>query len=80
MHSHAERGNERARRDFHGNLRELGVVIVIVIVIVVVIEQSDNDYDNDNDNEGSPDGISVTTSVPIAPRLPARVAVRAGFL
>ena len=68
MHSHAQhgneaRGNERARRDFHGNLRELGVVIVIVIVIVVVIEQSDNDYDNDNDNEGSPDGISVTTSV-----------------
>jgi hypothetical protein len=32
---------------------------------VVVIEQSDND--NDNDNESLPDGVSVTTSVPIAP-------------
>jgi hypothetical protein len=33
------------------------------VVVVVVIEQSDND----NDNESLPDGISVTTSVPITP-------------
>jgi hypothetical protein len=33
------------------------------VVVVVVIEQSDND----NDNDSLPDGISVTTSIPIAP-------------
>ncbi|WP_295428909.1 hypothetical protein, partial [uncultured Thiodictyon sp.] len=37
-------------------------------VVVVVIEQSDHDNDNDNDNDqDSVPGISVTTSVLIAP-------------
>ncbi len=42
----------------------------VVIVVVIVIEESDYDCDNDNDNEGAADGISVTTSVPIAPHGP----------
>jgi hypothetical protein len=42
---------------------------VVVVVIVVVIEQSDNDNDNDNDPHSVP-GISVTTSVLIAPVVP----------
>jgi hypothetical protein len=36
------------------------------VVVVVVIEQSDHDNDNDNDQDSVP-GISVTTSVLIAP-------------
>ena len=40
-----------------------GVVVVVVVVIVVGLF----DYDNDNDNDNVP-GISVTTSVLIAPR------------
>ncbi|WP_295437459.1 hypothetical protein, partial [uncultured Thiodictyon sp.] len=37
-------------------------------VVVVVIEQSDHDNDNDNDNDqDSVPGISVNTSVLIAP-------------
>ena len=57
-------GTGAIKTDVDAEAQALGVVIVFVI------EQSDNDYDddNDNDNEGSRDGISVTTSVPIAPR------------
>jgi hypothetical protein len=39
----------------------------VVVVVVIVIEQSDHDHDHDHDHESLPDGISVTTSVPLAP-------------
>jgi len=41
-----------------------GVVVVVVVVVVIVVGLFD--YDNDNDNDNVP-GISVTTSVLIAP-------------
>jgi len=45
-----------------------GVVVVVVVVIVVGLfdYDHDHDHDHDNDNDNEP-GISVTTSVLIAP-------------
>jgi len=48
-----------------GRSHDLGFVVVVVVVVVVVIVVGLFDYDNDND---SVPGISVTTSVLIAPR------------
>ena len=50
----------------HGPGVVVVVVVVIVIVIVIVVGLFDYDNDNDNDNDNVP-GISVATSVLIAP-------------
>ncbi len=64
----------RAKLMWTALAEDFGVVIVIVIVIVIVVGLFD--YDNDNDNESSPFGISVTTSVWIAPNGARRFQTR----